>query len=694
MVKEVFLKQAPVKDLRVDYAKELNPEQYQVVTGAEGPCLVLAGAGSGKTRTIVYRVAYLIERGVRPENILLVTFTNKAAREMLKRVEGLLGRPPERLWGGTFHHIGNRLLRKYTAKLGYRANFTILDEEDAKDLIKTCLKESGIDSSTFPAESAGSLGAGVKDRRFPSPAVIKDLLSYAKNSRQRLLEVIEQKHPKWSALAEQLSQIGLKYEEKKRRNNSMDFDDLLVNWLRLLKKEPAVKDRLTRQFHYILVDEYQDTNYIQAAIIKELASVHHNVLVVGDDAQSIYSFRAADIGNILNFPEIFPQAKIFKLESNYRSTPEILKVANAVIVNNKKQYAKTLKPVVSGFIKPNLVPAVSARQEAHFISEQILQLRDEGVPLNKIAVLFRAAYHSQELEFELTKRDIPYDYRGGVRFFERSHIKDVLAHLKIINNPREEVAWYRVLGRQVGIGEVTAGKIYQRIREFKIEEIVKEDLSEVLSVKSEIGWQALTGLLKKLTAGESSDWRPEEIIIQIAKSDYRNYLEAEYPNWQERLEDLDQLALFAERYDDLNAFLAEVSLQENFGVERGHPDASEDEKIVLSTIHQAKGLEWEAIFVINLVDSAFPNQRALVEPDGEEEERRLFYVAVTRAQKQLFLSYPLTGSYSSMTLNMPSRFLDEIDVNLLETVKLIEGTEDYSDLDDNNVSYLPDLSSL
>ncbi|HLD27519.1 MAG TPA: UvrD-helicase domain-containing protein [Patescibacteria group bacterium] len=680
MAKTIVLKnQAPVKELKVNYSKDLNQEQYQVVTGAEGPCLVLAGAGSGKTRTIVYRVAYLIERSVKAENILLVTFTNKAAKEMLKRVEALLGRPPERLWGGTFHHIGNRILRKYAAKLGYNSNFSILDEEDAKDLIKVCLKESDIN---------------LKDRRFPSPAVIKDLLSYAKNSQRRLLEVIEQKHPKWSALAEQLSQIGLKYEEKKRRNNSMDFDDLLVNWLRLLKKEPAVKDRLSAQFHYILVDEYQDTNYIQAAIIKELSSVHHNVLVVGDDAQSIYSFRAADIGNILNFPEIFPRARIFKLESNYRSTPEILKVANSVIVNNKKQYPKTLKPVVGGFIKPNLVPAVSARQEAQFISGQILQLRDEGLPLNKIAVLFRAAYHSQELEFELTKRDIPYDYRGGVRFFERSHIKDALAYLKIINNPQDEVAWHRVLSRQAGIGEVTAGKIYQKVGQLEIKEIIGQDLSEVLSVKADVGWRALIKTIKDLEIERPEDLRPEKAIGQIAKSDYRDYLEAEYPNWQERLEDLNQLALFAERYPDLNSFLAEVSLQEAFGVERGRPDAGAGEKIILSTIHQAKGLEWEAIFVINLVDAAFPNQRALAEPDGEEEERRLFYVAVTRARKQLFLSYPLTGSYSAMALNTPSRFLNEIDVNLLETVKLIEAGEDYSDLNDGGVNYLPDLGSL
>src|SRR3989344_7188118 len=290
MTKTFVLKtDAPVKDFKVNHQKELNSEQYRVVTEAEGPCLVLAGAGSGKTRTIVYRVAYLIEQGVNPENILLVTFTNKAAREMLQRVEQLLGYFPEGLWGGTFHHIGNRFLRKYAKLLGYESNFSILDEEDAKDLIKLCLKEENFD---------------VKSKRFPSQAVLKELISFAKNSQVDLEKILESKHPKWQPLADQIKKIAKHYEEKKLKNNSMDFDDLLVNWLKLLREHQEVKTRLSTQFQYILVDEYQDTNYLQAEVIKELAQVHRNVLVVGDDAQSIYSFRAADIGNILNFSKV------------------------------------------------------------------------------------------------------------------------------------------------------------------------------------------------------------------------------------------------------------------------------------------------------------------------------------------------------------------------------------------------------
>jgi len=667
-----------VKDLKVNYQSELNKEQHKVVTQAEGPCLVLAGAGSGKTRTIVYRVAYLIEHGVKPENILLVTFTNKAAREMLSRVEALLGKYPERLWGGTFHHIANRTLRKYAKFLGYQSNFTILDEGDSRDLIKVCIKEEGID---------------VKARRFPSASVIKDLFSYSKNSQTELTEVIEARHPKWLELENKIKNITERYQKKKKANNSMDFDDLLVNWLKLLKENPKIRDRLSAQFHFILVDEYQDTNYIQAEIINELSKVHHNVLVVGDDAQSIYSFRAADIGNILNFPKIFPQAKIFKLETNYRSTPEILTVANEVIKQNLEQYKKVLRPKLKKFIKPGLVPSSSASQEAKFISQQILQLRDEGIPLNKMAVLFRAAYHSQELEFELTKKDIPYEYRGGVRFFERAHIKDITAFLKILTNPKDEVAWLRVLSLQTGIGSQTASKIYQRVKDLDCPiKCFKVNLDDILSLRSKIGWEVLVNIFPNdLEIEQLKDLDdPAGLIRSLAKSDYKEFLEAQFPNWQERVEDLEQLAKFAENYKDVNSFLSEVTLQEAFAVERAAPDYSEEENLILTTIHQAKGLEWEVVFVINLIDTAFPNQRAIVEEGGLEEERRLFYVAITRAKQQLFLSYPITGSYSSMYLNTPSQFLSEIPEDLLEEIKLLE-SNNFKNLNDNGVEYLPEI---
>lgn len=686
-MKEFVLKNENLFKSAVDYRADLNEEQYQVVTQAEGPCLVLAGAGSGKTRTIVYRVVYLIERGVNPENILLVTFTNKASKEMLFRVESLLGRYPDKLWGGTFHHIGNRILRQYAKMLNFEANFTILDEEDSKSLIKQVVKEIGIDSSA-------SLGAGSKDKRFPSPAVIKDLLSYAKNSQTPFAEVIEGRHPQWLKIEGQIKDIAEKYRLKKINANAMDFDDLLVNWLKLLRERPNVRDRLATQFKYILVDEYQDTNHIQASIIKELASVHKNVLVVGDDAQSIYSFRAADIGNILNFPKVFPAAKIFKLETNYRSTPEILGVANEVIKQNVNQFSKVLQTTLANWVKPNLVPTTSASEEAEFISQQILQLRDAGTPLYKIAVLFRAAHHSQELEFALQKKDLPYDYRGGVRFFERAHVKDACAFLKVINNLKDEAAWLRILNLQEGIGDIIASKIYQRVKDYQnIEELLAGDLSDILGSRSSVGWNQLIGVFKMLLS-KTKDKKPDDLIRLLAKSDYQNYLEAQYPNWEERLEDLEQLAKFSENYPDVNSFLSEITLQETFSVDRNQPDLSEknEGKLVLSTIHQAKGLEWEAVFVINLADNAFPNRRALSEEGGLEEERRLFYVAITRAQKQLFLSYPLIDSHSAMNLNTPSQFLREIPEELLEEIRIVGGrVSSWSKLNDGQVQYLPDV---
>jgi DNA helicase-2/ATP-dependent DNA helicase PcrA len=380
-------------------------------------------------------------------------------------------------------------------------------------------------------------------------------------------------------------------------------------------------------------------------------------------------------------------------------------VANEVIRQNVNQYPKVLQTKLKNFIKPSLVPASSAGREAEFISQQILQLRDEGIPLNKIAVLFRATHHSQELEFELTKRDIPYDYRGGVKFFERAHIKDIMAFLKVINNPNDEVAWLRVFNLQVGIGEVMAGKIYQRAKDYSdISRIVKMDLSNILTPKAKIGWEALVDIfVKDLKIGPEVDAPPrcargritsgpEELIRALMKSDYKNYLEAEYPNFKERVEDLEQLALFAERFKDLNSFLSEVTLQEAFSVERGQPDYSEDERLILTTIHQAKGLEWEVVFIINLIDTAFPNRRALVEEGGLEEERRLFYVAITRAQKQLFLTYPLTSDYSSMYLNTPSQFLQEIPKELLEEVRIVGSQKsDWSELNDGQVQYLPEI---
>ncbi len=647
-MKEVVLRQSK-RELKIDYKNELNPEQLDVVVNGDGPCLVLAGAGSGKTRTITYRVAYLLEQGVSPESILLVTFTNKAAKEMLSRVESLVGHYPKGLWGGTFHSIANRILRIYASKLGFSNNFTILDTDDAKSLIKVCIKELKVDTSA---------------RRFPSPAKIHSIISYARNAKRRVADVVEERYGNFIDIVPTLEAIADLYERRKKLSDSMDFDDLLFLFRDLLYTRDDIRQRLAEQFEYVLVDEYQDTNKIQADIIRSLSSVHKNLLVVGDDAQSIYSFRAAEIKNILSFHEVYQKTKTFKLTTNYRSTPEILGLANSSIEKNLEQFKKELTAILPAYEKPNLVPASNANQEAQYISQQILDMREEGVQLSDIAVLFRAAFHSQALEFELMRRDIPYEYRGGLKFFERAHVKDIVSHLRLCANLKDEAAWMRVLGLQNGIGLVTSQKIIAQIREHScLADLIDAELK--LGKKAALGWDSLHSLIKDLVV-ESA---PSELIRAVVTSDYRDYLEAEYPDFAERLEDIEQFALYAEGYDNLTKFLDEVSLTGEYGAIR-ESGGYEEERVVLSTIHQAKGLEWNSVFVMHLADGKFPNPRALDERKGIEEERRLFYVATTRAKKQLYYTYPITSGYDSLMINQPSMFLQEIPDEMFEQVRL------------------------
>jgi DNA helicase II / ATP-dependent DNA helicase PcrA len=634
----------------IDFKKELNPQQLEVVLNGDGPALVLAGAGSGKTRTITYRVAYLLERGVSADNILLVTFTNKAAKEMLSRVEGLLGRYPVGLWGGTFHSIANRLLRKYARELGYTSSFTILDQEDAKSLIKVCIKVLNVDTS---------------ERRFPSPAKLHGMISYSMNSGKTLKEVIENRYSNFSQITPIIERIAELYQVRKREADAMDFDDLLLKLRELLYTRENIRKQLAHQFEYILVDEYQDTNVVQAEIVRQLASEHGNILVVGDDAQSIYSFRAAEIRNILGFPQTYNETKTFRLTTNYRSSPEILAVANESIIRNKDQFKKELTAIRGGLERPNLVPASNSSQEAQYIAQRILVLRDDGIPLSEIAVLFRAAYHSQTLEFELMKRDIPYEYRGGLKFFERAHVKDIVSHLRIKQNPKDEVAWMRVLGLLSGVGLVTAQKIISQIKG-------AESLAEILGIeikvgkRAQAGWMALSRTLTKLATEEM----PSDLIRAVIGGDYRDYVEAEYPDFMDRLDDLEQFALFAEGYKSLTTFLDEVSLSADYGSVREKGGLDDEDKMILSTIHQAKGLEWDAVFIMHLLDGKFPIGRALEEKGGLEEERRLFYVATTRARKQLFYTYPITSGYDTLMIGQPSQFLQELPDDLFEQVRL------------------------
>ncbi len=631
----------------IDFKSELNEEQYNVVANGDGYCLVLAGAGSGKTRTITYRVAYLLEKGIDPKNILLVTFTNKASKEMTQRVEFLMGGISKLSWSGTFHHIAYRLLKRHAKELGFTSKFTVLDSEDSRDVLKLCMKQEGIDRTA---------------KRFPSVKVLQSLISYSRNAECTIANVLDERYKQWSDFEDQIVLICEVYTKRKFEADTMDFDDLLVLLRRLLVQSPSIRTAYAKQFRYILVDEYQDTNAIQASIVKLLASVHNNLLVVGDDAQSIYSFRAANIQNILQFEKEYHGAKIFRLETNYRSTQDILDVANNVIANNFRQYEKELKSVRDHAGKPEVHAFADTNEEATYIVEQILELNEEGVPLHEIAVLFRAAFHSQALEVELVKRNIPYDYRGGVRFFERKHIKDVLAFLRVFANSKDVIAWNRILTMHSGIGAVTAKKLIQTIQDIE-QNTDLASLSVHLSSRAQFGWTVFLSIWEKMNTCDGS---PTGLIKAVLDSKYTEYLEFQYEDARERLQDIEQLMLFAEQTTDLSFFLAEATMQENYAVASDKESNNTEDKIVLSTIHQAKGLEWEAVFILHLTAGQFPHERSVADPNGLEEERRLFYVAVTRAKNHLQLTYPLLASYNTM-LSGPSLFLEELDRGLVES---------------------------
>jgi len=652
----------------LDFTKELNQEQLAVVLQGDGPCLVLAGAGSGKTRVITYRVAHLLANAVKPEEILLVTFTNKASGEMLSRVQKITGHTERLPWAGTFHHVANKILRQYAPLLGYKNNFTILDTDDSEALIKLCVKE-------YKDEKMG--------KRFPSARVLKNIYSYARNAETTVDQVLDLRHPDWYVYAEKIKDIWGAYERRKKEANAMDFDDLLFNLLLLLNQE-KMQAKFSEQFRYILVDEYQDTNRLQSSLIQKLAVKHRNLLVVGDDAQSIYSFRAADIQNILRFEDVYPDAKIFKLETNYRSHQEILNLANDVIANNFKQLKKNLRTAlkqVESLNKPELYPEMDEAEEAQFVVKEIRRLKEKGVVSPEIAVLFRAASHAHRLEMELVKAGIAYDFRGGLRFFERAHVKDVLSYLRILTNLADTAAWMRVLLHEEGIGPTGANRIAAEVKRLvDSREVLGLDLVGV-SEKAKVGWNNFVNIFKTLiTVGPT----PDKMIAALIDSPYRDYLDSEFIDADERIEDLEEMMGFASQYATVEDFLAEATLQESFILQKDRTTDTKD-KIILSTIHQAKGLEWEAVFVINLTNGAFPNERALKEDGGLEEERRLFYVAVTRAKKYLYLSYPMEQKNWGGTAG-PSIFLDEIDRDLIEDHSLLSSSN-YTVLNDDGVTY-------
>jgi len=654
-------------NLKIDYKNELNEEQYKVVTSGDGPCLVLAGAGSGKTRTLVYRVAYLLENGVTPNRILLVTFTNKAAKEMTSRIELLLKNKPKGLWSGTFHHMGNRLLRIYGQEIGIDSNFNILDSEDSKSLVKLCRSNMALPD----------------DKYFPKADLIHKIISLSANLKDPITDIIRRRFSQidenYIPIIERISQL---YREKKTQSNSLDFDDLLYQWNRLLLESEKVRTKLARQFKYILVDEYQDTNHIQGEIINHLAGGDQNVLVVGDDSQSIYSFRGAIVDNILNYPKDFKSVKTFKLETNYRSTPEILKLANTSINCNKNKFEKNLHTNKPSADKPALVALEDAYGQADFVCQRILDLqKEEGINLNEMVILFRAHFQSLELEMELNKRSIPYVMRGGLRFFEQAHIKDVVAYLRILANHLDEVSWQRVLQLQAGVGPATVNNIWQQIKQScSLDQTLNQVFS--LSAKAFVGWTEAKNLLTKLQSMDITDI--SSLINMILKSGYEKMVKNNFDNPQDRLADLEQLSIFSARYESLEKFLADTALGESFkGSSIVENKEVADEAVVLSTIHQSKGLEWKVVFIISLVDGQFPNAKSFDNRHDLEEERRMFYVATTRAQDQLYLTYPIF-SYNSGNINQVSQFISELPEDVYEKWQV----KNERDLDEEDVIYV------
>ena len=645
--------EAMPRKFSIDYRAGLNSQQLAAVTAGEGPSLVIAGAGSGKTRTLVYRVAYLIDSGIDPSNILLLTFTRKSAQEMLERVGDLIGARSQRVCGGTFHSVANLLLRRYGRPIGVETSFTILDRSDAEDLI---------------ALVRAQLGLNEKDKRFPRKGTIMEMLSKCENTLRSLDEIILDEFGHFADHIEDLGRLQKAYQAVKRQKQLLDYDDLLVMLRQLLLLDETARTTISRQFRYILVDEYQDTNRLQAEVIRQLASTHNNVMVVGDDSQSIYGFRGATFKNIMEFPTLFPGTTMYKLEENYRSTQPILNLANSIIDEATEKYTKRLFTRKLDGPLPALVEAAAENTQSRFIAQKILELREEGVPLNEVAVLFRSSFHSFDLEIELSRKGLPFIKRGGVKFIETAHVKDLLAHMRVIANPLDTVSWHRVLMLVEGVGPKKAQDL--------LAALVKSDnpfqtLREVTG-RSSLGLKNLANTLESLSGSE--DLRPAPLVCH-AYEYYLPILKEQYDDYPKRIRDLEHLQTIAEGYPGIDEFLADLALEP--------PDASavgvdvpdrDDERMVLSTIHSAKGLEWQCVFVIWVVDGRFPSVYSFVADDELEEERRLFYVAVTRAKRHLFLTYPINvfDKGSGMLLSKPSRFLEPVAPALLDQLVLVE----------------------
>jgi DNA helicase-2/ATP-dependent DNA helicase PcrA len=645
------------EQFRINYREELNPAQYEAVVAAAGPVLVIAGAGTGKTRTLVFRVARLVESGVDPVNILLLTFTRKAAAEMLRRASLLLDGRCDRVAGGTFHSFANTVLRRDGKGIGLNANFTILDRGDSEDVINLLRAGLGLDK---------------KDKRFPRKQAIAEMYSMAVNKSLPLPQLIEEQYSHLLDHLAELTELQARYQAYKSERHVVDYDDLLVKLRDLLQTHTEVRERLARTYRHIMVDEYQDTNALQAEIVRLLAATHDNVMAVGDDAQSIYSFRGANFRNIMDFPNLFPGTRVITLEENYRSTQPILDVTNAIIAHARERYTKNLFTAKQTGVSPILVAAENEQYQSRFVSQRILELREEGIPLQDIAVLFRSSFHSFDLEIELARHDIPFVKRGGFKFIETAHIKDALAHLRVVANARDAVSWHRVLLLIEGVGPRSSEDIIRWILD-------AGDGSEPAARLETFGRRAFTtdlkalaGLLNRLQAPNVTPADQVEEVLRYYEPALKRVHREDYPK---RRKDLEHFATIAARYRTLETLLSDMALEPPTDSVGDVLAVDPDEGLLtLSTIHSAKGLEWHAVFIIWAADGRFPSEYNLHDENELEEERRLMYVAATRAKEHLYVTYPINMFERGLgpVMGKPSRFIEDVPPELLRPVTLVE----------------------
>ena len=635
-----------------DFSKLLNPEQCEAATAPGGPLLVLAAAGTGKTRTLVHRVAYLIEQGVPPERILLLTFTNRAAREMLERAEKVVGEQAHAIWSGTFHSICARFLRRYGSALGYRPGFQIIDEDDQKKLLGDIIRTTVGDPKDFPKKD-----------------VVAKMISEAANERKPVRLVAA----RWQTRAagftpEEIERVAARYDERKRELGAMDFDDLLVNGLRLLKENEAVRGMLQEHFLHVLVDEYQDTNGLQAEFTDLLAAKHRNILAVGDDFQCIYTWRGAQIENIMEFPKRWQGCRIVKLERNYRSVPGVLDVANVVMRDAPGQFGKTLRPTRAGGSRPCIFRVYDGRAQAGEILRLVNEAHGLGYRYGDIAVLYRSHFQSIDVQMTLARMKVPYRITSGVGVFEQIHVKDTLAYLRLLLNPADELSFLRLAALLPGVGEKSAKSLWTKLggRFDGREKAGRDALHGFLGAKAKPAWGPLAKCFE--AAGDHlAEDEVGELIADFCDLFYEDVLRDEFEDAdaEDRLDDLKELASqIAGSEGGLEAFLADVALMTNLDVRRNDPEL---DRVTLSTVHQAKGMEWPVVLVPWLSEGLFPSAKA-AEEGRTDEERRLFYVVVTRAKDQLYLFSPQTRRLADggMYPVDPSVFVKEIPSDLVQ----------------------------